>query len=206
MGALGSDAAIEAADVVLMDDDPLKSAKPSGSPGNAWASCTRTSSSPSASKASAGVGGPGLHQHVVRHLRRYRSPDPLRAEFHAVSVWREKIMGLLHTQQSPFSYSTPAPSWNASWLVGYGPYPCRPYGSAPLFPDWSIPAVSSGNQNGPGWAGDGCRQRPPGEPRFCRSHAAGRPCLLPEPRDGPWHFQQTAVGPEKQGSGKDNHV
>ena len=53
MGAMGSDAAIEAADVVLMDDDPLKIAKAIRISRKCCASCTRTSSSPSASSLSA---------------------------------------------------------------------------------------------------------------------------------------------------------
>ena len=49
MGAMGSDAAIEAADVVLMDDDPLQIPKAVKISRKCLESCTRISYSPSAS-------------------------------------------------------------------------------------------------------------------------------------------------------------
>ena len=46
MGGLGSDAAIEAADIVLMDDQPPRSPQPSALPAKRCGSCGRTSSLP----------------------------------------------------------------------------------------------------------------------------------------------------------------
>ena len=58
MGAMGSDAAIEAADIVLMDDDPLKIAKAIKISRKTLRTFIRTSFSPSASRASVSCSAP----------------------------------------------------------------------------------------------------------------------------------------------------
>ena len=81
MGALGSDAAIEAADIVLMDDDPAKISLAM----RISRKCMRIVYAeyrlcPGGQGALPGSDGAGHHQHVVGRLRRCRRHGPGRAE------------------------------------------------------------------------------------------------------------------------------
>lgn len=89
--AMGSDAAIEAADVVLMDDDPLKIAKAIRISRKCTASSIRTSPLPCWSSSPACPGGRGHRQYVAGHLCRCGCDGSGRPQRHPCSVRTQAV-------------------------------------------------------------------------------------------------------------------
>ena len=92
MGAMGSDAAIEAADVVLMDDDPLKIAKAIKISRKCLGIVYQNIVFALAIKVHlSGPGRPGHRQHVAGHLRRRGRDDPGCPQRHPRPVRQEAL-------------------------------------------------------------------------------------------------------------------
>ena len=91
MGAMGSDAAIEAADVVLMDDDPAKIAKAIRISRKCLRIVYENIVFAIGIKLACLVLGPGVRQYVAGHLRRCGCDDPGSAQRHPCAVRQKAV-------------------------------------------------------------------------------------------------------------------